>query len=254
MPSPATRAEVLRFWTRELGVSPEGGAGVRVGPWPAERSSSRILIFCRESRCIVVAPRDLLPVLEEAVDGEDSAALLRSTFWVRKLEGSFAGAVGPAYLGYADRLDFQPIASPHARLLEADDQMRVDELRAAVEAEEWEHSGLSAAVEVAGYFTRNGSLAGAAGYVMWGEQLAHLGVLVHPAHRGSGIGSKVVSAAGDRALARGFVLQYRTLWSNAASVRIARQLGFEQFATTLAVRRKATEVDGSDRDGPSAVA
>lgn len=240
MPSPATRVELLRFWTRELGLSPEGSAGVLVGPWPADRSSSRILVFCRESRCIVVAPGDVLPALEEAVEGEDSAALLRSTFWVRKLEEWFAGAVGPAYLGYADRLDFLPIASPSARLLEADDQMRLDDLRAAVETEEWEHSGLSAAVEVAGCFTRDGALAAAAGYAMWGEQLAHLGVLVRPAHRGTGIGTKVVSAAGERALARGFILQYRTLWSNASSVRIARRLGFEWFATTLAVRLKET--------------
>jgi RimJ/RimL family protein N-acetyltransferase len=70
----------------------------------------------------------------------------------------------------------------------------------------------------------------------WGPRLLHVGIATHPAHRGRGYGKAVVSAMTAHGLAAGGVVQYRTLQANGASVAIARALGFQRFAQTLAVR------------------
>jgi RimJ/RimL family protein N-acetyltransferase len=70
----------------------------------------------------------------------------------------------------------------------------------------------------------------------WGARLRHVGILTHPGYRGRGYGKAVVSAMTAHGLAAGGVLQYRTLQANLPSVGIARALGFQRFAQTLAVR------------------
>ena len=45
-----------------------------------------------------------------------------------------------------------------------------------------------------------------------------------------------VAQIGGRAIAEGLLPQYRTLETNGASIRVARALGFCQYATSLAVR------------------
>ena len=63
-----------------------------------------------------------------------------------------------------------------------------------------------------------------------------IAIVTHPAHRGRGLGKAAVSAIARIALARGLVAQYRTLCANTPSMAIARALGFQRFATTLAIR------------------
>ena len=70
----------------------------------------------------------------------------------------------------------------------------------------------------------------------WGDRLLHVGIVTHPGHRGRGYGKAVVSAMSAHGLAAGGVMQYRTLQANLPSVGIARALGFQRFALTLAVR------------------
>lgn len=146
--------------------------------------------------------------------------------------------VGPAVIAYADAGTFRSVSTdPAVRLLGDADRPALDALRAAVSAEEWEHSGDRAlgATPVAGAFAE-GALAAVSGYDVWGGRLAHLGIVTHPAHRGRGLGAAAVALAMETALAAGLVPQYRTLLSNAPSLAIARRLGFVGYATSLAVR------------------
>jgi predicted GNAT family acetyltransferase len=88
---------------------------------------------------------------------------------------------------------------------------------------------------VAGVFA-DGVLAAAAGYEVWGETIAHIAVVTHPAFRGRGLGAAAVSRIAAEAVERGLLAQYRTLEANAPSLAIADRLGFQPYARSLAVR------------------
>ena len=56
-----------------------------------------------------------------------------------------------------------------------------------------------------------------------GDRLLHVGIVTHPAFRGRGYGTAVVSAMTADGLADGRVVQYRTLQANLPSVAVARK-------------------------------
>jgi RimJ/RimL family protein N-acetyltransferase len=62
--------------------------------------------------------------------------------------------------------------------------------------------------------------------------------VTHPVRRGQGYGRAVVSFMTAYALDGGGIGHYQTLLANAPSVAIARSLGYQQYATALAVRLK----------------
>jgi predicted GNAT family acetyltransferase len=70
----------------------------------------------------------------------------------------------------------------------------------------------------------------------------NVGIVTHPAQRGRGYARAVVSAMTAFGLARGAVLRYQTLQANAPAVAIARALGYQEYARTLAVRLAQLDV------------
>ncbi len=128
--------------------------------------------------------------------------------------------------------------TPHgrARVLGDGDADAVAALREACEPVAWDHGGPSPeTVTSVGAFVGD-ALAALASYELWGERIAHIGIVTQPAHRGRGLGKAAVSALSRIVLDRGLVAQYRTLCANAPSMAIARALGFQRFATTLSIR------------------
>jgi predicted GNAT family acetyltransferase len=61
-------------------------------------------------------------------------------------------------------------------------------------------------------------------------------VITDPEARGRGHATRVVCALVERALAADRLVLYQTLLANAPAVAVARRLGFEAYATLLAVR------------------
>lgn len=82
----------------------------------------------------------------------------------------------------------------------------------------------------------DGRPAGACGWVPWPCAVAHLGVLVDPAHRGRGVGTVVAAAATRAALAAGRHPQWRAATDNPASLRIAHAIGFVAIGRQLGLR------------------
>jgi len=111
-------------------------------------------------------------------------------------------------------------------------------LQAACSSLEWEHGGSHVGDQpVIGTFDGE-RLVSVAGYEIWAGTIAQIAVITHPNYRGQGYGKAVVSQLTEEALNRGLVPQYRTLETNSSSMTIARELGFERYATTVAVRFK----------------
>ena len=145
--------------------------------------------------------------------------------------------VGPAWVGYASAETLRHVAAEaETRLLTTADAPHVERLGRAATPDEWDNiASLPRAGVMVGAFA-DGELAAIAGYEVWGESIAHVAVLTHPAHRGRALGRAAAGSVAAVALERGLVPQYRSLMSNRASLAVAAALGFEGYATSLALR------------------
>ena len=146
--------------------------------------------------------------------------------------------VGPAFIGYGDAecLDLddarraRPCSSPEA----------IAKLRAACDAEAWDHGGSKPNHESTfGVFDDANELVALSGYEIWNDALAHIAIVTHPRHQGRGAGRAAVALAAKHALAAGLVPQYRTLRDNEASMSIAKRLGFVEYGFSVYVRLAA---------------
>ncbi|WP_009959669.1 GNAT family N-acetyltransferase [Verrucomicrobium spinosum] len=142
--------------------------------------------------------------------------------------------IGPASIGYATAV----IPPEHpVRSLVPGDVVAFHALQQGCDATEWEHGGCVAGSPASGVFTKD-QLVAVASYEVWGGTIAHISVITHPDFRGQGLGRSAVAHVARRAILSGLLPQYRTLESNAGSIRIAESLGFQQYATSMAVRLK----------------
>jgi GNAT superfamily N-acetyltransferase len=222
------------YWARQLAITPAMllSSQLSLVPHPEASTGSYIMVFQHRSFTCLRVPSSQYNAIAYAIRQPD-AAPLSPKWWQQLLNDSFAEAIGPAYLGYADSTDFRPTESSSIRLLTPEDDPALRAFAVAVGSVAWEHSGLGDEPQpIVGYWDTN-RLVAAAGYTVWGEALAHIGVTTHPAFRGHGYGRAVVSGIGQHALAHGYVLQYRTLLANTPSLAIAAALGFQAYGTSL---------------------
>jgi GNAT superfamily N-acetyltransferase len=190
----------------------------------------------------VAAPVISLPPTQVASLGPRLAAAARESLdadarWSEILGPLLERTVGPAWVGYASAETLRHVAADvETRLLTPADAPHVERLGRAATPDEWDNiATLPRAGVMVGAFAE-GELAAVAGYEVWGESIAHVAVLTHPAHRGRSLGRAVVSAVAGVALERGLVPQYRSLMENRASLAVANALGFQTYATSLALR------------------
>jgi GNAT superfamily N-acetyltransferase len=188
------------------------------------------------------APVISLPPVQAASLGPRLAVAARESLAADGRWGEILGTllermVGPAWVGYASAETLRHFtADVETRLLTPADAAHVERLGRACTADDWENvASLPRAGVSVGAFAE-GELAAIAGYEIWGESIAHVAVLTHPAHRGRALGRAVVSAVAAVALERELVPQYRSLMANRASLAVAAALGFEGYATSLALR------------------
>ncbi len=222
-----------RYWAGHLGCLPGElfSRPFRVVTHGEELRGYRgVLALFRGETAIASVPPDregellgLLAGLENGSTPEPFAAALAP---VASL------VLGPAFLGYTT--DIRGSDSP-ARALSHDDASAVENLRDACGEQDWDHGGSSPDWPCSGVF-HGGQLVALSGYEIWGGTIAHLCIVTHPAFRGRGFGKPAVAHLARRALAAGLLPQYRTLEANTPSVRIAEALGFQRYATSMAVR------------------
>jgi ribosomal protein S18 acetylase RimI-like enzyme len=157
-----------------------------------------------------------------------------------------ARIIGPAFIGYTDTRLFKKLAGGDAQLLTETDEKAVEVLRNACPAEEWDHGGSDFRPSEMVGIIRGQQLATVASYEIWGEQIAHISIIAHPAFRGRGHATTAVSELTRFVLERHLVPQYRTLEANQPSMAIARRLGFVQYATSLAIGFRPQNTERAD--------
>jgi GNAT superfamily N-acetyltransferase len=233
------------FWAEFLRVTPEDwdtpGLSVRLHAGLADFRG--IWSFRRKGRTVVSAPAGWVTPLSALV-ARPQAPLLEESEWRAILGDDFDLAIGPAFQGCLDPARFRKTHDANTRFVEASDAA-FSEFRAECDPAEWELAGLDEKVEgpIAACFAGS-RITAAAGYRSWSPTAGDPCVLTHPEFRGRGLGSAVVSAVVERALAQGKVLLYQTLESNLGAVGVARKVGYEQYATHLAVRLKRDAKEG----------
>jgi GNAT superfamily N-acetyltransferase len=230
---------VVAFWAAHLGCSEAQLAEpstsvVRAGPELASWRGATVVF--RPPACVLAVPADWYEPVVSRIGQWPPAEVFDVTLLREVFGAKVDQVIGPAWLGYADASDFRSAPTLGTRLLTDQDLPELQRLAADCGPTAWEHSGIDPArPPVFGCFA--GDRVAAAGMLeRWGDRLLHVGVVTHPGYRGCGYGKAVVSAMSIYGLATGVVMQYRTLQANLPSVGIARALGFQRFALTLAVR------------------
>ena len=118
----------------------------------------------------------------------------------------------------------------------AGDAQAIEALRAAVSESDWQDGDMSLDAPGAFGWFEGEDLLAAASLTHWDESTVGPGVLSRPDRRRAGCGTAVCSAAVGWALDAGLTLTYQTLMANTGALGVARRLGFEQYASHVAVR------------------
>jgi RimJ/RimL family protein N-acetyltransferase len=244
MTSAESRQRIDHFWARQLAITPDllSSQMLLVLANPDTHDSS-CRVFQRHTFTCIHVPQTHYDHLHQTIGPQDRAHVLLPEWWQQVFGAMHIEAIGPAYLGYADARQFQPLTRHPIRLLTPSDSAAFAAFATSVGPVAWAHSGLGEAPQPIAGCWQKGRLVAAAGYTVWGATLAHIGVTTDPAVRGAGYGTSVVSAIGTHALEHDYVLQYRTLQANQPSMAIAAALGFQSYATTLVIRLRAATRD-----------
>jgi GNAT superfamily N-acetyltransferase len=187
----------------------------------------------RDGKAMVSIPPGSDEFLAESL--ADPARLFSPVGFAEAFAPLSAFTIGSAYLGYAPLIH---ALGSSARALSESDTPALGHLKDECDATEWDHGGSSIEHPCSGVFA-DGQLASLAGYETWGGTIAHISIITHPDFRGHGYARDAVAHLANRALASGLLPQYRTLESNAPSIRVAQAVGFSHYASSVAVRLSA---------------
>jgi RimJ/RimL family protein N-acetyltransferase len=182
-----------------------------------------------EGATVVSSPPELAGRLTEAFQGLDDALGLVADRLKGGPRWATAQILPPYDLYYLSAPDFRPADGFPARELAAGDREAFDRLVDSCPRRERDLANVQLEHPAVFGCELGGELVSAASLIFLDEQLADVGVLTHPDHRGRGFGTAAVSALCRWGLRAGRVLQYSFDSTHAASRRLAEALGFTKF-------------------------
>lgn len=138
-----------------------------------------------------------------------------------------ARTLGPGQLAYLPDASEPPAVESDAEIEEVDVAAIRDWLGSLPE-DDFAESSMEDMGDVLA-LRRDGRIVGAAGHLDWPADVAHIGIVIDPAFRGSGNGVLLGAAATRRAIAAGRYPQWRAAAWNEASRATARRIGYHEF-------------------------
>lgn len=231
---PETIATIRDSWASILGISAEALERGENRVYREKNDSAVLMFVSLFGTGILVGPSWAIEAGRNLPDSDlvNHAKLL-------ELSAPYGGKpLGEAKLYYSDTAPILP--TPNAKVSRL--REHAIDLEKACPSKDIAEVGLS---EMENTFimlseseNESAPMAGA-GYDVWEEKLAHLGALVAPANRQSGLGSQTVAIAQQHALDAGLIPQWRVHVDNAASIRTAMRAGFEYAGTQTTVILKS---------------
>ncbi len=167
------------------------------------------------------------------IESEPTADLQTAQFWRTFANQRRLELIGPSTHAYLD-VDHAPDGDV-VELSRSD----LDALQAEVLPEEWDEGGMSQEPNppLAFGIVEDGRPVAAAVLNLWAGTPRDIGVVVAAPFRGQGLAARVGRHAASYAVRAHGIARWRAVPTNVASVRTAERLGFEPYATQLAVRR-----------------
>ncbi|USQ77497.1 GNAT family N-acetyltransferase [Ornithinimicrobium cryptoxanthini] len=234
----ATELTVARAWTQLLKLEDGALADLTPGRITRRDPKARAVTFVRLlSHGVIVGPQW---AIDRAADRSDDE--LAELQVLQELTADHdSRPLGAATLSFTDvSIDGLPEA------VTADDDATVATLEGRCPPEDVEEVGLAGmptrwvVLGSSPEAPREKAPAAAAGFVVWADVLAHLGVLTAPDQRRQGQGTVAAGLAINAALAAGLLPQWRSRADNEASQQLARRLGFQPLGsqTTVHIDRR----------------
>jgi GNAT superfamily N-acetyltransferase len=176
-----------------------------------------------------------------SADADEVASLTRETpdclqaveFWHAFARQRGLEVIGPGVHRY---LDVDPGPGDGVRIIAPASLLA---LRDQVDEDDWSESGFADALADASAVAFSTDGGGAVLTDLAGAP-RNVGLLVAPDARGRGVGTALGRAAASHAVRNHGYARWRSRDTNVASTRAAERLGFEPYATQLAVRRGAS--------------
>lgn len=178
---------------------------------------------------VVVAPHGALAVLEglpaDYLHDAEAIEEALSRTWIPEI-------IGTAELWYRDT-PVDCLEEQISQVTESD----AGTIRTSVSPEEWDEADVADMEYRWVLHGENGVPLAIAGFEVWLDRVAQIGVITHGEHRGQGYAERVGRQAVNYAVSMGLIAQWRTRVGNEASLHLARTLGFTQLGlqTTVAL-------------------
>jgi GNAT superfamily N-acetyltransferase len=241
-----TRDRVDAFWSSTLraSVADLHAPGVRVLPNPPVRQSWRGVYVLAFEGATVFVPADQVEKVAAAISGLSADEVVEPKVWQDVLGNAAQAIFGPVRHYYLDRADgLGEIAA--GRRLNPTDSDALGKLRSSLPSQEWQITGFTgqpamlfgifegdalvaaANLTVGPAVTRGGTAEGTP------EAATDIGLVVHPAARGRGLGVQIAAFAARQAIAMYGVARYRALTSAPSTMATAHRLGFQEYGRNL---------------------
>jgi GNAT superfamily N-acetyltransferase len=195
-----------------------------------------IFVAHRSTGCHVSLPSWVDARTRESLSQQGISRITDPAFWRDLPETAALSVIGPSVHGYTDGASWSaPATSPAGTVVEASGD-QLEGLRSAMDPAEWDEGGFADGASRFFVLRVAGEVVAAANLTEFLDGPADIGVVVHPAFRGRGLGLAVAAAATSYALEEVGVARWRARVTNAPSRAMAAALGFESYCHQMAIR------------------
>ena len=209
--------------------------GIHVVPGgPGFAGYNAVYVARVDDAVLAYCPERLRAVAREVLDDCEADKAFTSRTLERIAGERLEVILGPSTHNFIDGHHFAPAPLEGQRVRTDDDRLAA--LRRACGEEEWAEAGFMFDRGVVYTLEKNGEVVGAGNLTPFRDQLADVGLITHPDHRGEGIAKRLASRMIADALPAAGVVRYRALTANAPSVAVARSLGFVARGENLVAR------------------
>lgn len=173
------------------------------------------------------------PSLLRSLSQLSPADLFNMPLLVETLREHKVNPIGVASISYVDETTLQKV--PHSKPARHSNVHDIDSIMSSCNVDEQEESAIATMSTHYVVDSSDGTAAAVAGYEVWNDKIAQLGVLTKLEHRGQGLASSAAHAAAKAALSTGLIPQWRCQIGNVSSYRLSQKLGFHEVGLQLAI-------------------